>query len=101
VKDLLSRMPEQRQTLLFSATLPASLAEFAKAGLAQPQLVRLDAESRLSPELALQFFTARCAPLRAGRFGRCVLPRGRRAARGGAPPMRLAPCFGGTLPERA
>ena len=57
VKDILSRLREGRQVLLFSATLPRSLADFASAGLAQPQVVRLDAERRLSPDLALAFFT--------------------------------------------
>eukprot|EP00798_Chlamydomonas_sp_ICE-L_P023792 gene23792-9354_t len=62
VAALISKMPDTRQTLLFSATLPTSLAdlaEFAQAGLQNPQLVRLDAESRISPELKMQFFTLR------------------------------------------
>ncbi|GFR43623.1 hypothetical protein Agub_g4722, partial [Astrephomene gubernaculifera] len=59
VADLLRKMSPARQTLLFSATLPASLAEFAQAGLNAPQLVRLDAERRISPELGLAFFTCR------------------------------------------
>lgn len=61
VKDVLARLREGRQALLFSATLPRSLADFASAGLAQPQLVRLDAERRLSPDLGLAFFTGACA----------------------------------------
>jgi hypothetical protein len=42
---------------MFSATLPRSLADFAAAGLSNPQLVRLDAERKLSPDLGLAFFT--------------------------------------------
>uniref|UniRef100_A0A803L729 Helicase C-terminal domain-containing protein n=1 Tax=Chenopodium quinoa TaxID=63459 RepID=A0A803L729_CHEQI len=34
----LSELSESRQTLLFSATMPTALAEFAKAGLRDPQL---------------------------------------------------------------
>ncbi|KAI8463120.1 MAG: DEAD-domain-containing protein [Monoraphidium minutum] len=59
VKDVLSRLREGRQALLFSATLPRSLADFASAGLSAPQLVRLDVERRLSPDLGLAFFTVR------------------------------------------
>lgn len=59
VKQLLASMGERRQTLLFSATLPRSLAEFASAGLQNPSLVRLDAERRISPELGLAFYTVR------------------------------------------
>lgn len=35
---VLKRLPEARQTLLFSATLPGQLVEFARAGLSQPVL---------------------------------------------------------------
>lgn len=52
-------MGEGRQTLLFSATLPRSLADFASAGLSAPVLVRLDAERRISPDLRLAFLTTR------------------------------------------
>ncbi|XVE60210.1 hypothetical protein DITRI_Ditri05aG0109600 [Diplodiscus trichospermus] len=56
---ILSQLSENRQTLLFSATLPSALAEFAKAGLRDPQLVRLDLETKISPDLKLIFFTLR------------------------------------------
>ncbi|CAI7850126.1 unnamed protein product, partial [Closterium sp. NIES-53] len=59
LKEILRGMPESRQTLLFSATLPKMLAEFARAGLREPQLIRLDTETKLSPDLALCFFTVR------------------------------------------
>ncbi|KAF2300348.1 hypothetical protein GH714_012272 [Hevea brasiliensis] len=45
---ILTQLSENRQTLLFSATLPSALAEFAKAGLRDPQLVRLDLETKLA-----------------------------------------------------
>lgn len=61
LRAILGGMPESRQTLLFSATMPAALAEFARAGLREPELVRLDAESKISPDLGLAFFTVRCA----------------------------------------
>ncbi|KAK6127286.1 hypothetical protein DH2020_038949 [Rehmannia glutinosa] len=56
---ILAKLGENRQTLLFSATLPSALAEFAKAGLRDPQLVRLDLETKISPDLKLAFFTLR------------------------------------------
>lgn len=56
---ILLQLSETRQTLLFSATLPSALAEFAKAGLRDPQLVRLDLETRISPDLKVTFFTLR------------------------------------------
>jgi hypothetical protein len=54
-------IPEQRQTLLFSATLPAQLAQFARAGLREPTLIRLDVDTKVSEQLSLAFFTVRAA----------------------------------------
>lgn len=54
--ELLHRLPPTRQTLLFSATLPKSLVDFAKAGLQDPTLVRLDVESKISSDLEMAFF---------------------------------------------
>ncbi|KAL9110172.1 MAG: hypothetical protein Q9227_005232 [Pyrenula ochraceoflavens] len=59
--EVLHALPPSRQTMLFSATLPKSLVEFAKAGLQEPVLVRLDAESKISPDLQNAFFTVRSA----------------------------------------
>lgn len=55
--EVLHRLPPTRQTLLFSATLPKSLVEFAKAGLQNPKLVRLDAESKISADLQMAFLS--------------------------------------------
>lgn len=57
--EILHALPASRQTLLFSATLPKSLVEFARAGLQDPVLVRLDAESKISPDLQSCFFTVK------------------------------------------
>ena len=59
--EILYALPPSRQTLLFSATLPSSLIEFAQAGLQEPNLVRLDAESKISPDLQSAFFTMKSA----------------------------------------
>lgn len=37
---IIERLPDNRQTVLFSATLPKVLVEFAKAGLSDPTLIR-------------------------------------------------------------
>jgi ATP-dependent RNA helicase DDX54/DBP10 len=55
--EILHALPASRQTLLFSATLPKSLVEFARAGLQEPKLIRLDAESKISPDLKSAYFT--------------------------------------------
>lgn len=57
--EILHALPLSRQTLLFSATLPTSLVEFARAGLQDPSLVRLDAETKVSPDLESAFFSVK------------------------------------------
>ena len=57
--QLLSALPRERQALLVSATMPSALAEFAAAGLRDPEVVRLDAEGRLSPGLRMAFYSVR------------------------------------------
>ncbi|KAF2761519.1 ATP-dependent RNA helicase dbp10 [Pseudovirgaria hyperparasitica] len=59
--EILHALPQSRQSLLFSATLPKSLVEFARAGLQDPKLIRLDAETKLSPDLQSAFFTLKSA----------------------------------------
>ncbi|XP_042297422.1 ATP-dependent RNA helicase DDX54 [Sceloporus undulatus] len=59
LKEIISRLPESRQTVLFSATLPKLLVEFARAGLTEPVLIRLDVESKLSEQLKLSFYHVR------------------------------------------
>jgi ATP-dependent RNA helicase DDX54/DBP10 len=55
--EILHKLPQSRQTLLFSATLPGSLVEFAKAGLQDPLLIRLDVDQKISEDLETAFFT--------------------------------------------
>jgi ATP-dependent RNA helicase DDX54/DBP10 len=59
--EIILRLSPTRQTLLFSATLPKSLVEFAKAGLQTPKLVRLDAEGKISTDLKMAFFSLKQA----------------------------------------
>ncbi|KRY29690.1 ATP-dependent RNA helicase DDX54, partial [Trichinella spiralis] len=53
LREVLKRLPPDRQTLLFSATLPKSLVDFTRAGLRHPTLIRLDVDSKLSDKLKL------------------------------------------------
>lgn len=57
--EILARLPENRQTLLFSATLPKLLLEFTKAGLSDPVLIRLDADTKIPDTLKMGFFSCR------------------------------------------
>uniref|UniRef100_A0A336K2U4 RNA helicase n=1 Tax=Culicoides sonorensis TaxID=179676 RepID=A0A336K2U4_CULSO len=59
LNETLKRLPEGRQTVLFSATLPKLLADFAKAGLSDPVLLRLDVESKLPDTLELKYIFCR------------------------------------------
>lgn len=59
LQDIIRRLPESHQSLLISATLPRMLVEFAKAGLKDPVLVRLDVDSKLSEQLKLSFLSVR------------------------------------------
>lgn len=59
LREIVHRLPASRHSLLFSATLPTSLAEFAKAGLSHPQFIRLDTEHRINPDLNVAFFSVK------------------------------------------
>ena len=61
LNEILHKLPVIRQTLLFSATLPKSLFEFAKAGLDDPILVRLDTDAKMSSDLETAFFSVKPA----------------------------------------
>lgn len=41
LNETLNRLPESKQMVMFSATLPKMLVDFAKAGLSDPVLIRL------------------------------------------------------------
>lgn len=58
IEEVLHRLPEHRQTLLFSATLPRMLINFVKAGLNDPVLIRLDV-GQLSENLKTAYLCCR------------------------------------------
>uniref|UniRef100_A0A1I8NL41 RNA helicase n=1 Tax=Musca domestica TaxID=7370 RepID=A0A1I8NL41_MUSDO len=59
LNETLHRLPQSRQMVLFSATLPKLLVDFARAGLSDPVLIRLDVESKLPDALSLKFVYCR------------------------------------------
>ena len=59
LNEIVRECPEDRQTLLFSATMPKMLAQFSRAGLRDPQLIRLDTDTKMSEELRLGFMVTR------------------------------------------
>ena len=59
LNEILHRLPQFKQTLLFSATLPQQLVDFARAGLNEPELIRLDVESKLSENLRTVYIGCR------------------------------------------
>lgn len=56
LQEVLNRLPSERQTLLFSATLPKVLVEFVKAGVEDPVLIRLDVDLQISENLKVRLF---------------------------------------------
>lgn len=59
LNEIIKKCSADRQTLLFSATLPKLLVQFSRAGLRDPQLIRLDTDIKMSEELRLAFFMTR------------------------------------------
>ncbi|XP_053443868.1 ATP-dependent RNA helicase DDX54 isoform X1 [Nycticebus coucang] len=59
LQEIIARLPEGHQTVLFSATLPKLLVEFARAGLTEPVLIRLDVDAKLNEQLKTSFFLVR------------------------------------------
>ncbi|KAI0395901.1 ATP-dependent RNA helicase DBP10 [Xylariaceae sp. FL0594] len=61
LEEILHSLPPTRQTLLFSATLPSSVTEFVRAGCQDPILIRLDADTKVSPDLEAAVFSVKGA----------------------------------------
>ena len=58
LRDIL-RLVRRCARRFFSATMPTALAEFVRVGLREPQVIRLDAEMKVSPDLKLSFTVVR------------------------------------------
>jgi len=59
IREIQKKLAPERQTLLFSATMPKQLAEFTTAHLKDPQVLRLDSETKISEKLESQFLLCR------------------------------------------
>eukprot|EP01096_Ripella_sp_DP13-Kostka_P016650 TRINITY_DN8178_c0_g1_i1.p1 TRINITY_DN8178_c0_g1~~TRINITY_DN8178_c0_g1_i1.p1 ORF type:complete len:902 (+),score=445.68 TRINITY_DN8178_c0_g1_i1:148-2706(+) len=59
IDQIMHKVNRERQTVLVSATMPQLLVDFARVGLKNPTLIRLDAEMQLPPTLGMTFFTTR------------------------------------------
>ncbi|XP_008845717.1 ATP-dependent RNA helicase DDX54 [Nannospalax galili] len=59
LQEIIGRLPGGHQTVLFSATLPKLLVEFARAGLTEPMLIRLDVDTKLNEQLKTSFLLVR------------------------------------------
>jgi len=59
LQKILEATPQSRQVLLFSATLPAQLVSFSRAGIKDPAFIRLDVETSLSNSLDLEYIFVR------------------------------------------
>ncbi|GAB0096160.1 ATP-dependent RNA helicase [Sergentomyia squamirostris] len=57
--EILHRLPHSKQMVMFSATLPRVMVDFAKAGLSDPVLIRLDVELKIPEALELKFLYCR------------------------------------------
>ncbi|XP_071035235.1 ATP-dependent RNA helicase DDX54 isoform X3 [Parasteatoda tepidariorum] len=59
LQEVLHRLPTERQTCLFSATLPKILVDFVKAGVEDPVLIRLDVDLQISENLKSSYLICR------------------------------------------
>ncbi|CAH0386425.1 unnamed protein product [Bemisia tabaci] len=59
MREILHRLPDIRQTMLFSATLPKVIVHFTRAGLSNPVLIRLDLDNKLPDTLECNFYNCR------------------------------------------
>lgn len=50
------KMPKSRQSLLFSATISASVKDFTLSGIKDYKMVQVDKDSKLSDDLVNHFF---------------------------------------------
>ena len=72
---IIAACPESRQTALFSATMPSLLADFTRARLHEPQLIRLDLETKISETLEIHFFKVAAAIIVMSRSCCCLCCR--------------------------
>ena len=59
IRNIMLTVSKKRQTMLFSATIPASLADFSRACLVNPIMIRLDTDIKISENLQLSYIYVR------------------------------------------
>jgi ATP-dependent RNA helicase DDX54/DBP10 len=59
LKEITARMPNNRQSLLFSATISSEVKDFTLAGIKDYRMVQVDRDSKLSDQLKIHFFVVR------------------------------------------
>lgn len=59
IKTITERMPANRQSMLFSATISSQVKEFTLSGMKEYRMVQVDRDSKLSDQLKLHFFVVR------------------------------------------
>lgn len=59
LKAITERMPNNRQSLLFSATISSEVKDFTLAGIKDYRMVQVDKDSKLSEQLKIHFFVVR------------------------------------------
>lgn len=56
IHEIAKRMPHDRQSLLFSATISSDVRDFTLSGIKDYKMVQVDKESKLSDDLKCNFF---------------------------------------------
>lgn len=59
IKAITDRMPNNRQSLLFSATISSEVKDFTLSGMKEYRMVQVDRDSKLSDQLKLHFFVVK------------------------------------------
>lgn len=59
MRTILKKVSQNRQTLMFSATIPEELSAFARAGLKEYVFVKLDSEFTINENISLNFVLTR------------------------------------------
>ena len=61
IKEINDAMPQEKQTVMLSATMPKELQEFATTGIREYTFLQVDKESKISEKLLLHFLVTRSA----------------------------------------
>ena len=68
IKTITEKMPANRQSMLFSATISSQVKEFTLSGMKEYRMVQVDRDSKLSDQLKLHFYVVRSGEKEASLF---------------------------------